>query len=452
MKSNTSYQSFLDSVLIVFIFSTTLILRLWNIQSPETPVFDEYRFGQYLNCYCNGSFFFDTSPPLGKLILFQISKMFKYKCDFDFQSSLSKKAQGANFIPIRFGACFLSSIAPSLIYTVLRLCSVSRLSSCTSALLLTFDMSMATESRYIMPDGILTTLIAFHLLMLACDFGRHTPVICGITLGLCISTKYTAASLIPYSLFVLVKKINAKGLIVMIATSFVVLNLVTVLHMSLLPEPTDDVDEFLPVSLQQHMFVERDPGRFLFDAIPLNLRMISVGMGNSRFHPYQSTPLSWPLLTGIWVSFWDNMKGREIVLMGNPVVYYVGFISVILLLSVFRKMTRTVGNCAAFGWCISYVPYLLSTRTLFLYNYQIPLIFAAMSFAPMFDRLVHVQKKRNIICFAVIALAFVAYGYWSPFVYGNYVPNLKKRVWFNVWAKGSKHHRQLVEEFFGLDI
>ena len=452
MKSNTSFQSFLDSIFILIIFAASLIVRLWNIQAPESTIFEEYRFGQYINCYCNGSFFFDTAPPFGKLVLFEISKMFKYQCSFDFQSSMPKRAQISNFIPIRYGVCFIASMAPPLIFIVLRICSVSRLSACTSALMMVFDMSMVTESRYIMPDGILLTLVALHFLVLSSDFGNYTPFICGITLGLCISTKFTTLPLILFSIFVLVKKINLKGLFVMVFTAFVVLDLITVLHMSLLPEPTDDVDEFLPVSLQQHMFVERDPGHFPIDAIYLNLRMIRIAIANKRFHPYQSTPLSWPLLTGIWVSFWDNMKGREIVLMGNPVVYYIGFMSVVLLLSVFWRMNRNVANSAAFGWCLSYFPFLLSTSTLFLYHYQIPLLFAIMSFAPMFDRLIHVQKKRNFICITITILAIMAFDYWSPFVYGTHVPNLKKKIWFTTWAKGSKRHRQLVEEFFGLDI
>ena len=452
MKSNTSNQSLFDALLILLIFAVSLIVRLWNIQAPESTIFEEYRFGQYLNCYCNGSFFFDTAPPLGKLVLFEISKMFKYQCNYDFQSSMPKRSQTANFIPIRYGVCFIASLAPSLIFIVLRRSSVSWLSACTSAGLMIFDMSMVTESRYIIPDGILLTLVALHLLALSYDFGNYTPFVCGFTLGLCISTKFTTLPLILFSVFVLVKKMNVKGILVMIVTAFVILDLITVLHMSLLPEPTDDVDEFLPVTLQQHMFVERDPGHFPIDAISLNLRMMRIAMGNKRFHPYQSTPLSWPLLTGIWVSFWDNMKGREIVLMGNPVVYYIGFMSVIMLLSVFWRMNRNVANSAAFGWCLSYFPFLLSTSTLFLYHYQIPLLFAIMSFAPMFDRMIHVQIKRYTICVAIVFLAMIAFLYWSPLVYGTYVPNLKRKIWFTTWAKGSKRHRQLVEEFFGLDF
>lgn len=455
MKSNSSYQSFLDSIFVIIIFSISLSARIWNIQTPETVVFDEHRYGQYINCYCNGSFFFDVQPPFGKLVLYQIAKFYKYNCDYDFQRSNVKKQQTSSFIPLRYGVCFISSFCAPIIYSVLRICGVSRLPSFVSGLMLSLDSSMIVESRYIIPDGILLTLIALHLFILSVGFESYSPLFSGITLGLCISTKFAAFSLIPFSIFVTLKKIqpfNTRGIIVMLFTAFIIFDLLTVLHMSFLPDQSDDVDEYLPVSLQQHMFLERDPGRFITDAIFLSLTMFIKGFRNNRFNPYQSDPLSWPLLTGIWVRGWDRSSNREIVLMGNPVVYYLGFASVVMLMIRFRKLTRNVVSYAGIGYLLSYIPYFLTTKTMFLSDYQIPLLFAVISFGPMFDRIIYNQRTRNLFCFSIICAILFTYSYYSPFIYGNYVPNLEKRVTNPVWSKGSKKHQHLVDDFLGLDI
>ena len=54
------------AVLIFVIGTFTRILRL---ESPNHVVFDEMHYGKYASLYLKNTFFFDSNPPLGKMMI-----------------------------------------------------------------------------------------------------------------------------------------------------------------------------------------------------------------------------------------------------------------------------------------------------------------------------------------------------------------------------------------------
>ena len=53
-------------VLVTLLACTT---RLWRLDHPGTPVYDETHVGRFLNWYHDRAFFFDVHPPLAKLLM-----------------------------------------------------------------------------------------------------------------------------------------------------------------------------------------------------------------------------------------------------------------------------------------------------------------------------------------------------------------------------------------------
>ena len=56
---------FLQVVLFLFALGT----RLWLLHYPNAIVFDELHYARYVSMYLKRTFFFDSHPPLGKLML-----------------------------------------------------------------------------------------------------------------------------------------------------------------------------------------------------------------------------------------------------------------------------------------------------------------------------------------------------------------------------------------------
>ena len=43
--------------------------RMFRLDSPNNVVFDEMHYGKYASLYLKNTFFFDSNPPLGKMII-----------------------------------------------------------------------------------------------------------------------------------------------------------------------------------------------------------------------------------------------------------------------------------------------------------------------------------------------------------------------------------------------
>ncbi|KAJ2312807.1 Dolichyl-phosphate-mannose--protein mannosyltransferase 4 [Coemansia sp. RSA 2704] len=173
-------------------------------------------------------------------------------------------------------------------------------------------------------------------------------------------------------------------------------------------------------------------------------------------HPFQSTPISWPLLLR-GISFWtDKDSRRQIYLLGNPVGWWMancalfmyGTIMVGLALFgrrnievvdgiIYRHMLRSTGFIAL-AWALHYLPFFLMGRSLFLHHYLPSAIFAYMMTAAIFQfggivdyprfALKHwYGRARALVPPGVASMAFVAiltvhiacFVYFAPLTYGT---------------------------------
>ncbi|KAJ2823024.1 Dolichyl-phosphate-mannose--protein mannosyltransferase 4, partial [Coemansia erecta] len=142
---------------------------------------------------------------------------------------------------------------------------------------------------------------------------------------------------------------------------------------------------------------------FLAKYVELQGLMIRHNNALTAVHPFQSTPITWPLLLR-GVSFWtDKDSRRQIYLLGNPAGWWVadcallmyGATMVMLALLarrnidvvdaiVQRHMLRSTGFIAG-AWLLHYAPFFLMGRSLFLHHYLPASIFAYMATAAVFQ-------------------------------------------------------------------
>ena len=435
----------IDSFIIVLIFFISFIIRIWNIAIPDYVVFDEFHFGQFTNDYINHNFFFDIHPPLGKLLYYLFAKLIHYKGNLSFTNDDIAYTDEI-FVFFRIIPAILTSFVSCFIYIILRNSFIFSFSSFFTSSLLIFELSMISQSRFILIEGIQHFFICFHLLILS--FSKNAILI-GISLGLSISVKMTSFSLLPFTLiyviivsiqnheysnksriFLVFLQIFLKIFSIFLIVFFVFIS-ITMIHLSLLTNITNDAIEFLPSDLFNDIFKNKENQsnikiffHHIKNSIKLNFLMNEINQKNKQIHPYSSLPIQWPLLTGIWVGMWsDEFNDHQINCMGNCFVFYFVFFGLIKrifqiiksliqvkknkidrFLNVFVNLRINVASFAFFGWIFSYFPFFFVKRTLFLYHYQVSLLFGVLNFG-------FVQSKNSFL-FVLMSAILACFGFF----------------------------------------
>lgn len=466
----------LDSYLVVIIFVISFLIRIWNISIPDCVVFDEFHFGQFINDYIHQDFFFDIHPPFGKLLYFLFAKFTCYDGSLSFENPNSQYSNEF-FVFFRIVPAILASFVPEFIYLILRNSSISIISSFFTSLFISFEMSIISQSRFILIEGIQHFFICFHLLILT--FTKNLGII-GVSLGFSISIKMTSFSLLPFTFsYIFISNVQHQknknifesikhtftNVIIIFLIAFAVFISLTMIHLKLLKNVTNDAYEFLPDNLFNDIFANKTGISYFIqlfkNSLQITFLMNEINQKNKQIHPYSDSPLNWPLLTGIWVGMWsDETNSRQVNCFGNFFVYFFSFLGLIKrlfqiieyvskscndkkkLIDHFLNIKINVASFSFFGWIFSYFPFFLVKRALFLYHYQISLIFAVINFGFV--------TSNSIISGICLLLSLFGFCYWKPLLYGTFLTEneLKEKVWIRRWRYGNIHHQKLIESFF----
>ncbi len=67
-KTALTPPPFFLSLQVLLLLLAGLGTRLSGLDQPRNVVFDEMHYGKYASLYLRGTFFFDSNPPLGKMM------------------------------------------------------------------------------------------------------------------------------------------------------------------------------------------------------------------------------------------------------------------------------------------------------------------------------------------------------------------------------------------------
>ena len=377
-----------------------------------------------------------------------------------------------DYITLRLAPQIFSSFVPAIIYITMRILHFSIISSITSSSLLLFETSIICEGKFILTDGILHFFVSLHLLSLfyACQYPSVLSLIIdGVTLGLACSCKSTAWGLTIVDGFVhtyfiirkyqkIIKKSTSLGfnehnqaqkiyskVNLSYFTADILFDIITrgsllifllsfiyyisfVIHISVLRYDGPG-SVFLEKSIKKTLLhsknldnnstflveplTNRNTGPSIFYRILyLNIEMQVSNMRIKAFHPWQSEPSDWPLLTSSYVAFINLDDDREINCIGNAFVYYISFFSILFIIVyymvtslsllynfLFNHKKNSTNFLSwrlffiVFGYMVSYLPFFLVPRCMFLYHYQIPLIFACMAVGCVLDIIFFIPSR-----------------------------------------------------------
>lgn len=444
-----------DSVAIIFLTAIGMITRIFRIQYPAYVVFDEVYFGNFTNYYLKGTYFHDIHPPLAKLIMAGVAYYAGYKGDYQFEAyGEDKKYPSMTYVSLRMTPAFFGALCVPLSYFIMRAMLCSHFSSFVAALLVASDVMLVVEARHILSDGILhffCCLAIFSIFLFERASNIYSLIFEGVCLGCAAACKYTSGGIVLlaiirqfqiYEIPNFVKRVRGA-----IIRSGILCSLVAIIHficfsihLTLLPfKPTDDIG--MPDCVRKGLVDRLSPDWDARSRAPSMLkRVVSLALymhfGNMAIgggHAYSSPWYSWPLATSRWVLYW-TLEGKHILCMANVLLWYPVFFAVIgNIVRVLLKGDFTSELASMlFGYLLSYLPFLLIPREMFIYHYAIPLLFGCYNIAVLIDREM-TPKIRGFMYCSVTAMAIFGFFLWAPWAYGLTTPDFDFLVWNNAW-------------------
>ncbi len=461
-------------MLILIILIVGLATHFYHFGFPTSVVFDEVFYGNFLSYYWHGTYFFDQHPPFFKLFEAfwgYITGANDYTANWDYIGNVLPDA----VIYLRLIPMIAGILLPIVLYFLCQKIGITKISSFVIAILIALENSLIVQSRYILPD-ILMLLTGFASLLLYFQYheAKNTRYKNWILIGsifsasITLSIKWTGATFLFliillefYRLYKQgVNKTATKKFLIFVSKYFsiaiVVYLTLFAIHFHSLPfSGKGDVfmtEGFQKTLIGNQFFDSTETGEigFIGKFTELNKVMFTANSGMTATHPNSSKWYTWPFMHRT-IFYWQgettplSSEKSYIYLLGNPFVYWLGTLSVVafILISIFKLTNKRslsgdpkISNITLLiiiGYLANLLPFALIGRVMFLYHYEIALIFSVISIALLLDYLK--PKTKMIVAGIIIFIAFSAFIYWSPLTYGIPLTDqqLQSRMWLKSW-------------------
>jgi len=191
-------------------------------------------------------------------------------------------------------------------------------------------------------------------------------------------------------------------------------------------------------------------GRSLVDVISLQGSMYNYHATLTATHPFSSPWWTWPLmLKPLWlyVSYLPNNVTSTITLMGNPLVWWVGF-ACIIGISVFsvvkvaasagKRVFQNAGLPAVFiitFFFFQWIPYMLISRVTFIYHFYLNVPFLSLATAYFISKYWS-SKWAKLAALAYFAGVVTLFALFYPVISGAPASNsiIDSLKWLNGWT------------------
>jgi len=155
-------------------------------------------------------------------------------------------------------------------------------------------------------------------------------------------------------------------------------------------------------------------------------------------HPYASQWWSWPLILRpvlLFINYLPNNIVSVIVSMGNPAVWWVGFASIILIAGFAIKRRGLVSSVIVVLFFFSWLPYVLISRTTYLYHFYVSVPFLCLASAYFVSKCWS-NKWGKVAVLAYFSVVLVFFGLFYPVISGMPVPTSRMEVirWLESWV------------------
>ncbi|MCM8784146.1 MAG: phospholipid carrier-dependent glycosyltransferase [Candidatus Omnitrophica bacterium] len=392
MQNNNLFKQHRSKILL-FLTLLSLLTRLINLSSVNKVVFDEVHYGKYISSYLKREYFFDDHPPLAKLFMAGLAKLFSLDPKTSFEHIGSAYPKETPLFVLRLVPALFGALLIPLIFLFTQKITQSPRAGLLASLFILFDNAFLTHSRFITPDPFLIFFIIFTIYtFLKSENGKRKRwlFIAGMSGGFTISTKWIG--LIGLGI-VLIEILYTERLKIMKKPKKIIMYFLTFVIIPL-------IIYYFTISI--HFKTLNHAGGFK-EVMGLNKSMF-YSHSRPLTHHYSSKWFTWPFMARS-VSYLHSSLGsnhvQNITFLGNPFVWWLSTLGIItLIILTFLKKFFPFRNLAEFrgkeiilsGYIISFLPFMSISRCLFLYHYLTALIFALIATAVILDKFLAIEE------------------------------------------------------------
>ena len=400
------------------ILTFALSFRLWRLDTPKGYIFDEIYYAK--NAYSlissgveldqEGGSEFVVHPPLGKWLI-----------------GIGIKLFGNNEFGWRSSSALFGSASVLLIYLIAKRLFKSEFLALSAALLMAVDGLSLVMSRVALLDIFLMffILLTFYFLL------KENYWLSGMAIGLGVSTKWSAAFLIPILLLLTLKLKE--------------LNISQILKRS-------GQFVFLPMAIYFTSWIgwfvsdkgwARNSGSNPISSLwNYHLEILNFHTNLVEKHSYSANPWSW-LVLGRPTSFYyqsGNSCGaeecaQEILAMGTPLLWWSAIIAVAITLGFYINTSNRSAEIVLAGFAGTYLPwFIFQDRTMFYFYSISTLPFLILALVYCFDLLLKYGNYQRLIMLFIFVVA-INFIYFLPVYIGIEIPYSQwlNRMWLPSW-------------------
>lgn len=382
----------------ISVFVLALVVRLYRIGYPSSVVFDEVHFLRFVKNYHDGQYLFDIHPPLGKLILLAVSKIFCATPSKHLVHNGMPFPPDYAYIPLRVASALFGAATSPVLLFIARALGLALPAALLPALAHAVDNLSVVEGRVVVMDAQLTLFMALALLCALHLFGaregtkarKRWLVATAIAASCAVSVKWTTgvtplliAIVSLFGLPFMRRSLRVSEMAAAGGTAIALYTFFFAIHFWLLPS-SGEGDAFMPLDFQRTLrnnthYVPgfRGPS-FMRSFLYLNAEMYRANARIKTRHHWESKWYQWVInMRGLLYFDEPHMeKYSRIYLIVNPAIAFIAlgavFASIALLLGVYvpgrlRKQLEPYSKLHAFaaratfllaGYLLNLVPYL----------------------------------------------------------------------------------------------
>ena len=400
------------------ILTFALSFRLWRLDSPKGYIFDEIYYAK--NAFSlitsgveldqEGGSEFVVHPPLGKWLI-----------------GIGIKLFGNNEFGWRSSSALFGSASVLLIYLIAKRLFKSEFLSLSAALLMALDGLSLVMSRVALLDIFLMffILLTFYFLL------KENYWLSGLVIGLGVSTKWSAAFLIPILLLLTLKlkELNLSQILKR-AGQFI----------------------FLPMAIYLTSWIgwfvsdkgwARNSGSNPISSLwNYHFEILNFHTNLVEKHSYSANPWSWLVLgrpTSFSYQSGDSCGAgkcaQEILAMGTPLLWWSAVIAVAITLGFYLKTVNKSAEIVLAGFAGTYLPwFIFQDRTMFYFYSITTLPFLILALIYCFDLLLEYRNYQRVIQIFILIVA-INFIYFLPINIGIEIPysDWLNRMWLPSW-------------------
>lgn len=421
-NKKTAFTLILKSPEVLFLLLLTSIsfyLTFINIAYPAHKTFDEiYRITR-IELFLKGQPFLSPQPHFGKYLIMLGMLLF-------------------GDVPVgwRLTQAITGSLITPLSYLIGKKMFNHKYAGLLTAYLVTFELGYLVYSRIgiAIMSQIFFIALSFLLFITATNNNsKHSKLfyfLCAFSTGLTIAIKWTSLFLLPVFLLWIKTNTNIKKVVFSKVIFFTAIMAFAYI-LTFIGESRNF--EFYNKTLHMHY------SNFLDGVI----RWHKVAF-NAHVHTapdiYSSKWYTWPLLASPILLSWTfdpvSKSITNIVSMGNPVIWWSGFLAIIfqLILFCFKKQDKVISFLIG-AYFISFLPYAFISRPMYLYHYLPSLFILILILEYTFTSLYKSGKIYKPLLASWAILVLLVFIYFYPIVNGYplSIAEYKNRLWLKSW-------------------